>query len=61
MKILLIGDIFGTMGREMIKENLEEIKTFARITGHSDIHDLNVSNLATFNSEISDYTNIKHV
>ncbi len=28
---------------------------------HIDIHDLNVSNLATFNSEISDYTNIKHV
>ena len=27
MKILLIGDIFGTMGREMIKENLEEIRT----------------------------------
>lgn len=27
MKILLIGDIFGTMGRELIKENLEEIRT----------------------------------
>lgn len=44
-----------------LNASLEEIKTFARITGHSDIHDLNVSNLATFNSEISDYTNIKHV
>lgn len=39
----------------------EEIKTFARITGNSNVHDLNVDNLATTNSEISDYTNIKHV
>ena len=38
----------------------EEIKTFARITGNSNVHDLNVDNLATTNSEISDYTNIKH-
>ncbi len=41
---------------------LKKLKLFfQRITGHNDIHDLNVSNLATFNSEISDYTNIKHV
>ena len=40
---------------------LEEIKTFARITGHYDIHEFNINDLATINSEISDYTNIKHV
>lgn len=39
----------------------EELKTFARITGHDDVHDLSVDNLATFNSEISDYTDIRHV
>ena len=39
----------------------EEIKTFARITGNNDVHGLSVENLATFNSEISDYTNIRHV
>jgi glutamate synthase domain-containing protein 2 len=39
----------------------EELKTFARITGHDDVHGLSVDNLATFDSEISDYTNIKHV
>lgn len=44
-----------------LNATLEEIKSFARITGHKDIHDLNVDDLATFNSEISDYTNIKHV
>lgn len=39
---------------------LEELKTFARITGHEDLHDLNVDDLITINREISDYTNIKH-
>lgn len=43
-----------------LNASLEEVKTFARITGHNDIHDLNTDDLVTFNSEISDYTNIKH-
>ena len=38
MKILLIGDIFGTMGREMIKENLEEIRTKKGIQSVSYTH-----------------------
>ncbi|MCD8300407.1 MAG: alpha-hydroxy-acid oxidizing protein [Clostridiales bacterium] len=37
-----------------------ELKTFARITGHSNVHDLNVSDLCTYNREISEYTNIPH-
>ena len=41
--------------------SLEELKTFARITGNKNIHDLNINNLTTFNYEISKYTNIKHV
>ena len=44
-----------------LKVSTEELKTFARITGHSDVHELNVDDLCTINSEISDYTNIKHV
>lgn len=40
--------------------SLEEIKTFARITGHTRLHDMNVSDLCTINREISDYTNIPH-
>jgi glutamate synthase domain-containing protein 2/rubredoxin len=40
--------------------SLEELKTFARVTGHSDIHDLSVEDLITINREISEYTNIKH-
>ena len=44
-----------------LKVSTEELKTFARITGHDDVHDLNVGDLCTINSEISDYTDIKHV
>ncbi len=39
----------------------EELKTFARITGHADVHDLTVDDLCTVNREISEYTNIVHV
>ncbi len=39
----------------------EELATFARITGHSDVHDLSVRDLYTTNSEISSFTDIEHV
>lgn len=38
----------------------EELKTFARITGHSNVHDLSVDDLVTVNREISEFTNIPH-
>ena len=44
-----------------LRVSTEELKTFARITGHNDVHDLNINDLCTINSEISDYTDIKHV
>lgn len=37
-----------------------ELKTFARITGHEDIHDLSVEDLCTISEEISEHTNIAH-
>ena len=40
--------------------SLEELKTFARITGHSNLHDLSVEDLCTVSREISEFTNIKH-
>ncbi|MCH5280939.1 MAG: alpha-hydroxy-acid oxidizing protein [Lachnospiraceae bacterium] len=40
--------------------SLEELKTFARITGHKRLHDLNVDDLCTTNREISEHTNIPH-
>ncbi len=38
----------------------KELETFARITGHSSVHDLCVEDLATISREISEYTNIAH-
>ena len=38
----------------------EELKTFARITGHACVHDLSVEDLVTVNREISEFTNIPH-
>ena len=40
--------------------SLEELKTFARITGHSRLHDLSVDDLCTISREISEHTNIPH-
>ena len=44
-----------------LRVSTEELKTFSRITGHDNVHDLNINDLATFNSEISNYTDICHV
>ncbi|HBA68396.1 MAG TPA: FMN-binding glutamate synthase family protein [Lachnospiraceae bacterium] len=40
--------------------SLAELKTFARITGHHSVHDLNVSDLVTLNRDIAEYTDIPH-
>jgi glutamate synthase domain-containing protein 2 len=38
----------------------EELKTFARITGHQDVHEITTDDIFTINSEISSHTNISH-
>lgn len=40
--------------------SLEELKTFARITGHENLSDLSIADLCTINREISEYTDIPH-
>ncbi len=44
-----------------LNQSTEELKTFARLTSHNNVHDMNIEDLATVNSEISNYTRIKHV
>lgn len=44
-----------------LKVSTEEVAHFARIAGHSSVHDLSIDDLCTANSEISDYTEIEHV
>lgn len=39
---------------------LEELKMFARITGHENLHDLSLDDLCTINREISKHTDIMH-
>ena len=53
-------DIAAQRVYNYLNVSLEELKTFARITGHSSIHELCVDDLVTLNREISEYTNIKH-
>lgn len=43
-----------------LKCSAEELKTFARITGNADIHNLSTDDLCTISEEISDHTNIAH-
>ena len=42
------------------KATFDEIRTFARITGHRDIHDLSLEDLCTVSRDIADYTDIMH-
>ena len=54
-------DVAAKRIENYLKVSTEELKTFARITGHSDVHELNINDVCTINSEISDYTDIRHV
>jgi glutamate synthase domain-containing protein 2 len=38
-----------------------ELRDFARLTGHHDVHELSIYDLCTTNSEISSHTRIEHV
>ena len=54
-------DLAAKRVENYLKVSTEELKTFARITGHNNVHDMNLNDIVTINSEISDYTDIKHV
>ena len=40
--------------------SLEELRTFARVTGHENLHDLSADDLVTISGEIAAHTNIRH-
>ena len=56
----LNGDVAALRVANFLNVTLEELKTFARITGHENLHDLSVEDLCTINREISEFTNIPH-
>jgi methylamine---glutamate N-methyltransferase subunit C len=43
-----------------LRVSTEELRDFARLTGHAGIHELSVRDLVTTNSEISAHTSIRH-
>ena len=43
-----------------LRVSAEELRTFARITGHDDIHQLTKEDLCTLSRDIADYTDIPH-
>ena len=53
-------DLAAKRVENYLKVSTEELKTFARITGHDNVHDLSLNDIRTINTEISDYTDIKH-
>ncbi len=44
-----------------LRVSTEELKTFARLTGNDDVHNLSLGEIRTTNSEISSHTEIQHV
>lgn len=56
----LKGEAAAKRVANFLSVSAEELRTFARITGHEDLHDLDVSDLCTTNREISEFTNIAH-
>ena len=43
-----------------LRVSTEELKTFARVTGHTSVHDLGLGDLVTLNADIAKYTDIPH-
>jgi glutamate synthase domain-containing protein 2/rubredoxin/CDGSH-type Zn-finger protein len=54
-------DISAKKLENFLHVSTEDLKDFARLTGNEDVHNLSSADLCTTNSEISNYTDIKHV
>ena len=57
----LKGEAAAQRVANFLNVSREDLKTFARITGHERIHDLRTEDLCTISREISEFTNIPHV
>lgn len=56
----LKGDAAAQRVANFLNVSADELRTFARITGHEDIHDLGKDDLCTISREISEFTDIEH-
>ncbi len=53
-------DVAAKRLENFLKVTNEELKTFGRITGHKNIHDLSPEDLCTVSRDIAEYTDIVH-
>lgn len=60
LRVRLKGEAAARRVGNFLNCTLNELKIFARITGHKYLHDINVTDLCTIDREISEYTNIEH-
>ncbi len=60
LRIRLKEDAAAARVANYLRVSLEELRMFARITGHGRLHDLSVEDLCTVSREISEFTNISH-
>lgn len=56
----LKGDAAAERVANFLNVSADELRTFARITGHEDIHGLGLDDLCTISKEISEFTDIEH-
>ena len=60
LRARLKEDVAAQRVGNFLNVSLNELRTFARITGHKNLHDLCVDDLVTITREISEFTNISH-
>ena len=60
LRARLQGDAAARRVANFLNCSLQELRTFARITGHENLHDLSVDDLCTTSREISEFTDIPH-
>ena len=53
-------DVASMRVANFLNVSLAELQNFARLTGHRNVHDLNVEDLCTVSREISEFTDIAH-
>ena len=60
LRVRLKEDAAAARVANFLKVSLDELRMFARVTGHEKLHELSVDDLCTVNREISEFTNIRH-
>ncbi len=61
LRTRLSGDAAAARVANYLNVSCEELRMFARVTGHADVHDLCAADLCTTSREIAEYTKIPHV